>query len=83
MNKRGSLGLAIMSAFFIFIIGFATINLIIPEVTNFRINMDCSNSANISNATKMLCLVADVSIPYWILIILSITIGGIIARFAL
>lgn len=83
MNKRGSLGIAIITAFFIFIIGFATINLLMPEVTTFRTDMNCADAANISDATKMLCLVGDISIPYWILLILSITIGGILSRFVL
>lgn len=83
-DKRGSgLGIAIITAFFIFIIGFATLNLLTPEVTTFRTDMNCASADDISDATKLLCLVGGISIPYWILLILSITIGGILSRFIL
>jgi len=81
MNKKGSLGITIISTIFIFIIGMATLNLILPEVTNFRVGMDCSNSAGISDSTKLTCLAGDLTIPYFILIVLSISLGGIISRF--
>jgi len=83
MNKRGSLGIAIVSAIFIFIVGFATLNLIMPEVTNFRIDMGCSDASAITDGTKLTCLVGDLTIPYFILLILSISLGGIISRFVL
>lgn len=81
LNKRGSLGIAIMTSIFIFIIGFAVINLLLPEVTDFRINMNCADAENISDGTKLICLVGGISIPYWILLVLSISVGGILARF--
>ncbi len=81
MNKKGSIGIVIISAIFIFIIGLATINLILPEVTNFRTDMSCSDVASISDSTKLTCLVGDLTIPYFILIILSISLGGIMSKF--
>ena len=83
MNKKGSLGIAIITSIFVFIIGLAVINLLLPEVTNFRINMNCADAENINDGVKLLCLVGDVTIPYWILLIISITIGGIVAKFVL
>ena len=83
MNKKGSLGIAIITSIFVFIIGLAVINLLLPEVTNFRINMNCADAENINDGVKLLCFVGDVTIPYWILLILSITIGGIVAKFVL
>jgi len=81
MKKKGSIGIVIISAIFIFIIGMATINLILPEVTNFRIDMNCADADSISDSTKLTCLVGDLTIPYFILIILSISLGGILSRF--
>lgn len=80
-SKRGqTMGLAIMSAIFIFIIGMMSINFIITEVTNARTDLNCSDGANISDASKLTCLIIDTSIPYWILLIFSVSMGGIIAR---
>jgi hypothetical protein len=59
-NKKAQLGLSIINAIFIFIIGMLIINFLMPEVTDFRTNMDCSNYSGISDATKLLCLVGDV-----------------------
>lgn len=80
MNKRGSLAIAIMTSIFIFIIGMTIMNLLLPEVTLFRTNMNCADAAAISDGTKLLCLVGDAVIPYFIVIIFSITIGGIVSR---
>ncbi len=80
MNKKGSLGIAILTSVFIFIIGMAIINLILPEVTDFRTNLNCAEADSISDGTKLLCLVGGVIVPYWILLVLSITVGGIVSR---
>ena len=82
MNKKGqSLGLGIMSAILIIIVGFTALNFLTSEVTQSRIDMDCSNADNIEDGNKLFCLVADIVIPYWIWIILTIAISVIIVRF--
>lgn len=83
MNKRGTLGITIITAIFIFIIGMVTINLILPEVSDFRINMDCSNAAGITDGTKLTCLAGGIVIPYFILLVVSISIGGIVSKLLL
>jgi len=81
MNIRGqTLGIAIVSAIFVFIIGFLTINFFFDEITVFRAAMSCATPAAISDGAKLLCLTAGATVPYWILLILSITIGAIAAR---
>ena len=80
MNKRGSLAIAIMTSIFIFIIGMAVINLLLPEVTNFRINMNCGDASAISDGTKLMCLAGGAAIPYFIMLVFSISIGGIVSR---
>ena len=54
-----------------------------PEITQFRIDMSCSDAANISDATKLVCLAGGVVVPYFILLVFSISVGGIIAKFVL
>ena len=82
-SKKGTMGIAIITSIFVLIIGLAIINLLIPEVTNFRTDMNCADASSISDATKLTCLVGGISIPYWIFLILSITIGIIIAKIVL
>jgi hypothetical protein len=84
MNNKGqTLGLAILSSVFIFIIGMMIINFIIPEVTEFRINLNCADASSISDGTKLLCLVGGTAVPYWILLIFSIIVGAIVSRMTL
>jgi hypothetical protein len=80
-NKRGqTLGITIISIIFIFIIGMASINFFFDDISDFRSNLDCASPADISDGAKLLCLVVDLSIPYWIYLIFAITIGAIAAR---
>ena len=82
-SKKGNLGIAIVTSIFIFIVGFAILNLLMPEVTQFRTNMNCADASAISDGTKVLCLIVGTTIPYWILLILSLSIGGIVSRLTL
>lgn len=81
MNKKGqSLGLAIMSAIGVFIIGFMLLNFLTPEVTTFRTELNCANATAISDGTKLLCLAGDSVVPYFILLLFSLGIGAITSR---
>jgi len=80
-SKRGqTLGITIVALIFVFIIGMMTINFLFDEVSTFRVNLNCADAAAITDGTKLLCLVVDTSIPYWIFLIFSITIGAVVAR---
>ena len=84
MNKIGqSLGLSIMSFLLIILVGFLSVNFLMTEVSTARVDLDCSNADNIEDGNKLLCLVADITIPYWIWIIVALAIGVITARFLL
>ena len=80
MNNKGqTLGIAIVTTIFVFAIGIIAINFLMPEVTNARVALNCSD-ATISDGTKLLCLVFDSVVPYWIWLVISVSIGLIIAR---
>lgn len=79
-SKRGVMGLAILSFFAVFIIGFMMLNFLMPEITTFREDMRCAFADDIHDGNKVLCLITDTVVPYWILLIVSIAIGGITAR---
>ena len=82
MNKNGqTLGIAIISGIVILIIGLTIVNLIIPEVDRARTDLSCSSPDDISDGTKLLCLVVDTTVIYWIVIIFSVLIGGIAGKF--
>ena len=80
MNKKGGIGLAILSTIGIFIIGFMFLNFLMPEVTQFRADMSCASADEIHDGGKILCLISDTVVPYWILLILSIGLGAITSR---
>lgn len=80
MNNNGSMGLAILSMLGVIIIGFMFVNFLMPEITQFRTDMNCANADEIHDGTKLLCLVADLQIPYWIILVLSVAIGAITSR---
>jgi len=84
MNKKGqTLGMAVLVMITIFIVGMMSVNYLKPEITRARDsnNLDCSNTAVISDGTKLTCLVVDVVVPYFIVLIFSVAGGIITARF--
>ena len=81
MNKKGqSLGISVISMIFVFIIGIMFINFIMPEITTTRGDLNCADGSSISDGTKLLCLVIDTTIPYWIVLILTASVGFVTMR---
>lgn len=83
MNKKGqTMGLAIVFGICFFIIGLMVLNFVKDEITRTRSsdNLDCSNTAGISDGTKLTCLVVDIVIPYLILLVLSVVLSLITVR---
>lgn len=70
-----------MSALLIIIVGFLALNFITGEVTQSRIDMDCSDADNIEDGNKLFCLASDIVVSYWIWIILSVGIGAVTVRY--
>lgn len=81
MNKKAqTLGLTIVSSIFILIIGLVILNFIMPEVSTARTELNCASPDDISDGTKLICLMTDATVPYWILLVFSVVIGGITSR---
>ena len=82
-KKAQGLGLSIIVAIVIFIIGITCVSLLKPEITRARsaASLNCEDTANISDGTKLTCLVVSVVIPYFIVLILSLAGGLITQRF--
>jgi hypothetical protein len=51
-----------------------------PEIDRFRTDLNCANTAAITDGTKILCLVGDSVVIYWIILVFSIIIGAITSR---
>jgi hypothetical protein len=75
--------LAILSFLAVFIIGLTFVNFLLPEVTTFRTEMNCASASTISDGTKLLCLFGDMTIPYVIILIVSLAVGAITSRLSL
>lgn len=82
INKKGqSLGLSIMSAIAILLVGFLCLNFIPDEVARGLTDLNCDATDDIEDGNKLLCLAEYIIVPYYIWIIVSIAISAIIARF--
>lgn len=82
MNKKGSLFFSIITAIFIFMVGMVVVNLIKPDVTLARsaTNLDCTNSTGISDGTKLTCLAVDLVIPYFMILVIAVSVGLIVEK---
>lgn len=78
MNKKGGLYLAFATGIIIFMLGMLFIPFIKDGVTDFRANIQCTNSS-ISDGTKLTCLYGDTVVPYFIITIISL-LGGLLTN---
>jgi len=81
MNNKGQAGLAIIFGITIFLVGMVSLNFIKDEVTTARSSAGLNCAGDISDGTKLACLVVDFVIPYLFIIIISIAGGLIASRF--
>ena len=83
INKKAQaapVGLAIIIGVFIFLVGMVSVNILKPDITLVRgaaSGINCDNSSNISDGTKLTCLAIDWVVPGFIISILSL-VGGLI-----
>ena len=75
-GKRGGLFMAMILGGFIFMIGMLHLPFVKDGVTDFRTNIQCTNSS-ITDGAKLLCLGGDIVVPYFIITLLAF-IGGLI-----
>ena len=81
VNKKGqTFGMTILFGIIIFIFGMLIVNFLIPNVSDARTNLSCSDTS-ISNGTKLLCLFVDGTIVYYIWGIISLAGGLMLSKF--
>ena len=78
MNKKGSIFLGLALGIFIFISGVLILPFIADDISTFRVALNCSNSASISDGIKLTCLFGGALVPYYIWFFSSLAIGLII-----
>jgi len=85
MNNKGhaNLGLAVVIAITIFIVGMLSVNFIKDEVTRARDATNLNCAAPTSDGTRLTCLAVDLAVPYLIILIFSATGGLITAKLLL
>ena len=76
MNKKGSIFFGVGIGLFIYIMGVLFIPFIVDDVDTFRTSMDCTNT-DITDGTKLSCLIGDLTIPYLIWFFVSLLVGFI------
>lgn len=83
MNNKGqTIMIAALFSFLFFLFGIVFINFIMPEVINTQTNLSCSD-LTISDGTKLMCLITDGVVPYFIILILSAAGGTIMAKISI
>ena len=88
MNRKGGATLiAIITAALIFMSGMLMVNFFKSDIDDFRTSMNCdaTNKSDVflSDGSKIACLGSDLTIPYFIVAIISTAGGVILARFAI
>lgn len=74
-NKKANMYFAIMIALVVFMTGMIIVNFLKTEVTSTRTSINCTSPA--TDGTKVLCLITDSIVPYFIVLVLSIALGVI------
>jgi hypothetical protein len=77
-GKNGNLFLGAVFMILFFMLGMWMLPFMKDEVTSARTSLDCTNSS-ISDGNKVTCLTTDVTVPYFIIIIMTLA-GGFIGK---
>lgn len=81
MSSKGqTLGLAVLYSLFFFVFGILFINFLQPDIISVQNSLSCSSPLTISDGTKIVCLMVDGVMPYFIIGIVSVAMGAITAR---
>lgn len=84
MNNKGQTAmLAVLFSVLFFMFGIVFINYIRPDVQTTQGSLDCNNTSVISDGTKLMCLITDGVVPYFIILVLASAGGVITARLAI
>lgn len=81
--QLAQLGMICLISLMFFMAGMIALNLIKDSVTDARTNLSCSSASTISDGTKLVCLLVDGTVPYFIISVFAIAGGMIVTKFAI
>lgn len=84
MNSRAQLEtmlISIIAGIIIFMAGMYIMNPLIDMVMASRADLNCSAATTITDGNKLLCLVIAGTIPYFILLVISVSLSVIVNKF--
>ena len=67
--------LGILVAFMIFVAGYLIIEPLKDNITTSRSDLNCSTPALITDGNKMMCLIIDGTVPYFIITMIALSLG--------
>jgi hypothetical protein len=76
VNKKGTIFSFVLLTIMLFVTGLIITNFLKSPIDETRISLSCSTPDDISDGTKLMCLLIDSTIIYWIVLIFSL-LGGI------
>ncbi len=77
--KKAQIGLTIIFALMIFVCGMLVLTFLRNDIAQARTDLNCEGSG-LTDGTKLTCLLFSLTTGYWILLILSASVGSILAR---
>lgn len=80
MNNRGQIFLGLIFAFFVFVMGVMFLPLHKDSIDSVRTGLNCTNYTGITSGTMVTCLETDAATPYFIWLLVSVSIGFIVGR---
>ncbi len=78
-KKANIMGVVIM-AFLLFSVGFIVANFLKEPIDTARADLNCASAGTISDGTKLMCLGVDMTMIYFMMLILSIAFGVILDK---
>jgi hypothetical protein len=82
-SKKANVLSVVIMAFLLFSVGMLCANFLREPITDARTNLDCSNAAGISDGTKLVCLGTDLTMIYFIMLVLSLAGGAVLDKFVI
>jgi len=79
MNSKGSFFLGFIIFLIIFINGVLFIPFFQDDITTARTDLNCSDDT-ISSGNMITCLIVDSTIPYFIILFISVGLGYIVGK---
>jgi hypothetical protein len=79
-GKQGSIFLGLLFALIIWIFGILVLSFFLDDITQSRVDLNCSNPTAITSGTMVTCLVENLVTPLWIITFSSLALGLILGR---